>query len=147
MKTIPDSRQGTQVCNPCSLMHSECVYPITALIRPQRFPSDVIEVLHPTVMGSVLTVSTDHFTQQQHVFMLSYRPIREAQEVPHSTVLSGSVLVRNVPGFSFSLVLGINTTLPMSLGSCCHGDSMESYSMSSAVSGDVTMRQTGDDRK
>lgn len=80
-KTLPDSRQCTQVRNLCSLMHSGSVYPITALIKPQCFPSDIIKVLHQTVMGSVLTVSSARFTQQQHVFMFPYRPIREAQEV------------------------------------------------------------------
>ncbi len=81
MKTLPGSKQCTQVRNSCSLMHSGSVYPITALIKPQCFPSDLIKVLHQAVMGSVLTVSSARFTQQQHDFMFPYRPIREAQEV------------------------------------------------------------------
>lgn len=65
MKTVPDS--STQVCSCCSLMHSECVYPITALVSV--FHQTWLECSIRGVMGSVLTVSTDHFTQ--HVLMFS----------------------------------------------------------------------------
>ena len=55
MFQMRDRYENTQVRNSCSLMHSECVYPITALIKPQCFPSDIIKVLRRTLMGSVLT--------------------------------------------------------------------------------------------
>lgn len=65
-------------------MLSDSVYPITALIKPLCFPSDIVSGLRLTLMGSALTVSTAHFTQQHP---LMHRPIREQPQ-------TGSVLIK-----------------------------------------------------
>lgn len=68
----------------------------------------MVKVLHQSVMGSVLTVSTAHFTQ--HVLMFSYWPLRNSAPAHQTQTLHASTC----------WVSAIKTTLPISLGSSHH---------------------------
>lgn len=118
MFQMKDRYENTQVRNSCSLMHSECVYPITALIKPQCFPSDIIKVLWRTLMGSVLTGHGLLYTTAT-CFHQSESSI--AQEVTTLSAGPGGTGT-DLPCYSLFFIGGINTTLPMSLSGCCHED-------------------------